>query len=57
MNGLHQYAIGAVLLGIAVFCIIDDGGFKGDFQSYGIALAAAFVFFGLGYISRGRNKK
>ena len=54
---LHQYAVGVVILGLVVFGIIDDGGFKGDFRSYGIMLTAALVFFCLGYITRGQNKE
>lgn len=55
--GLGSYALGVIILGLMAFSIYDDGGFRGDYQSFGIGLAAALICFAVGYTTGSRNKK
>ena len=55
--GLGSYAMGVIILGIMAFSLYDDRGFKSDYQTYGIGLAAALVCLAIGYTTARRNKE
>ena len=57
LMGLGSYAGGVIVLGIMAFSLYSDGGFKGDYQAYGIGAAAALVCFAIGYTTGRKNKK
>ncbi len=55
--GLGSYAGGVIVLGLMAFGLYSDGGFKGDYQTYGIGLAVALVMFAIGFTTSNRNKE
>jgi hypothetical protein len=57
LMGLGSYAGGVIVLGLMAFSLYSDGGFKGDYQTYGIGLAVALVMFAIGFTTSKRNKE
>jgi hypothetical protein len=55
--GLGSYAGGVIVLGLMALGLYSDGGFKGDYQTYGIGLAAALVMFAIGFTTGKQGKK
>jgi hypothetical protein len=55
--GLSSYAGGVIVLGLLALSLYSDRGFKGDYQSYGLGLAAAVVLFAIGYTTGKRRTK
>jgi hypothetical protein len=57
LMGLGSYAGGVIVLGLMALGLYSDGGFMGDYQTYGIGLAAALIMFAIGFTTGRRGKK